>query len=337
MNGLLRVLVDDNSAWLSSNLPFVVRDASLTVVARGKAGEPALSLPVGLYSVEAVTPRGRAMQELVRVDPDAEADVVVTDESGSDRYDDEAAGMRGAAEAELAETSGCQLLVEDASGWTFGPDQVLTAVPTATFRVGEREWTASLPLNPQGRNDDEATCRVELDVSGGQTRLGVRFTSQRRVGRALDGLLRHNEVMVGGELLDEAAELLLGKYLDPAAATLGGLTLHRFGRLRERQRWVDNLARDFPWIPDGRILSAALLMNSTGSDEQAGLDLLLAAAEARPLYTDGLALATDLLRRWPGTDRAAERTKRLEHLAAYSCVTDWDSVPLVTGREDQWS
>jgi hypothetical protein len=24
-------------------------------------------------------------------------------------------------------------------------------------------------------------------------------------------------------------------------------------------------------------------------------------------------------------------------VAGYSCVTDWDSVSLVTGREDQWS
>lgn len=336
--GLLRVRVDDHSAWLSNNLPFVVRDASLTVVGRGRAGEPALSLPVGLYSVEAVTPRGRTMQELVRVDPVTQADVVVTEDSGRDDDDDQDAGMRGAVDAELVEMSACMLLVEDAGGWTFGPDQVLTTVPTVTFRVADREWIASLPLNPQGRNDDEATCRVELDVSGAQPRLGVRFTSQRRVGRTVDGMLRHHEVMAGAELLDQAAELLLGKYLDPAAATLGGLTLHRFGRLRERQGWIENLARDFAWIPDGRILLAALLMYDADAGEQArGLDLLVGAAEARPLYTDGLALATDLLRRWPGIDRAAERSERLERLAAYSCVTDWDSVPLVTGREDQWS
>jgi hypothetical protein len=151
-------------------------------------------------------------------------------------------------------------------------------------------------------------------------------------------MLRHHEVMAGGELLDQAAELLLGKYLDPAAATLGGLTLHRFGRLRERQGWIENLARDFAWIPDGRTLLAALLMYDADEREQArGLDLLVGAAEARPLYTDGLALATDLLRRWPGEHRSDERAERLERLAAYACVTDWDSVPLVTGRADQWS
>jgi hypothetical protein len=50
-----------------------------------------------------------------------------------------------------------------------------------------------------------------------------------------------------------------------------------------------------------------------------------------------MALATDLLRRWPDADRTDGRAERLERLAAYACVTDWDSVPLVTGREDQWT
>ena len=63
--GQLSVRVDDKSLWLSDNLPFVVRDAALTVVGRGRTGEPPMTLPVGLYSVEAVTPRGRTMQELV--------------------------------------------------------------------------------------------------------------------------------------------------------------------------------------------------------------------------------------------------------------------------------
>ena len=57
--------------------------------------------------------------------------------------------------------------------------------------------TVSLPLNPQGRKEDESTCRVEIDLQTAVPRLRVRFTSQRRVGRAVDGLLRHDEVMAG--------------------------------------------------------------------------------------------------------------------------------------------
>jgi hypothetical protein len=338
--GQLNVRVDDKSLWLSENLPFVVRDATMSIVGRGRTGEAPMTLPTGLYAVEAVTPRGRTMQQLVTVDAATPAEVVVTEDSGRDDQQDQADGMRGGVQATLSGTTACLLVTQDAGGWTFAPDQVLTAVPTATFAVDGREWTASLPLNPQGRKEDEATCRVELDLASSVPRLGVRFTSQRRVGRALDGMLRHQEVGAGAELLDQAASLLLAKYSDPAAAALGGLTLHRFGRLRERQDWIENLARDFAWIPDGRILLAALLMNDTDERERVrGLGLLLDATQARPLYTDGMSLATDLLRRWPaeGETQAAERTERLERLAGYACVTDWDSVPLVTGREDQWS
>ena len=336
--GQLNVRVDDKSVWLSNNLPFVVRDAAMSIVGQGRTGEPPMTLRTGLYSVEAVTPRGRTMQQLVAVDAATPAEVVVTEDSGRDDEQDD--GMRGGVEVTLSGTTACLLLTQDAGGWTFAPDQMLTAVPTATFAVDGREWTASLPLNPQGRKEDEATCRVELNHASSVPRLGVRFTSQRRVGRALDGMLRHQEVGAAAELLDAAASLLLAKYSDPAAAALGGLTLHRFGRLRERQDWIENLARDFAWIPDGRILLAALLMNDADDSERArGLGLLLDATQARPLYTDGMSLATDLLRRWPveGESPAAERTERLERLAAYACVTDWDSVSLVTGREDQWS
>ena len=80
--GQLNVRVDDKSLWLSNNLPFVVRDATLSIVGEGRTGQPPMSLPAGLYSVEAVTPRGRTMQQLVAVDPATPAEVVVTEDSG---------------------------------------------------------------------------------------------------------------------------------------------------------------------------------------------------------------------------------------------------------------
>jgi len=149
VTGLLRVSVDDKSRWLSQHLPFVVRDSGLSVVGRGRAGDPSMALPVGLYSVEAITPRGRMMNELVRIDPAAPAEVVVTEDSGSEGggYADAAGpGLRGASEIELTGTTACRLVVEDPSGWTFEPDQVLARVPTAAFRVDGRDWLVSLPL-----------------------------------------------------------------------------------------------------------------------------------------------------------------------------------------------
>jgi hypothetical protein len=107
--------------------------------------------------------------------------------------------------------------------------------------------------------------------------------------------------------------------------------LHRFGRLHEKQDWVENLSRDFDWLPDGRILCAALLQrDDDASERDRGLDLLLNATERRPLYTDGLSLGLELLRRWPGEERSAERRERLERLAEYSAAADWESIALTT-------
>jgi hypothetical protein len=101
------------------------------------------------------------------------------------------------------------------------------------------------------------------------------------------------------------------------------------GRTGEHPQWLANLARDFPWLPDGRILLAALLMKEAEpARRQPGLDALLSATTQRPMYTDGLSLAMELLRRWPDDESLPARTERLTELAKYSAYADWDSVNL---------
>jgi hypothetical protein len=195
-------------------------------------------------------------------------------------------------------------------------------------------WEVSLPLNPEGAEPVLRQCRVRVETTAVVPRLEVGFGDRRRVCRMLVGMLRAHGVAGGAEMLDTAAGLLLSKYSDPAAAALGGLTLHRFGRLQERQSWVENLSRDFGWLPDGRILCAALLQRDEDPTERArGLALLLDATAVRPLYTDGLSLGSELLRRWPGEDAMTLRTQRLTGLAVFSAGADWESVALTTRAE----
>jgi len=133
----------------------------------------------------------------------------------------------------------------------------------------------------------------------------------------------------GARLLDQASRLLADKYEDPAAATLGGLTLHRLGHLTERADWVENLARDFPWLPDGQVLLAALLLEHADRDElNRGLQLLLAASQRRPMYTDGISLMMELLRRWPDEGSEPSRRARLQGLAGTTKDLDWNAVSL---------
>ena len=103
-------------------------------------------------------------------------------------------------------------------------------------------------------------------------------------------MLHENGVAGGTELLDTAAGLLLTKYSDPVAAALGGLTLHRFGRLQERQSWVENLSRDFGWLRDGRILCAALLQKDEDAAERdRGLNLLFSHEGSAGLHRRAVA------------------------------------------------
>jgi len=361
--GFLEVTVENQSSFLSNNLPFVVRDAHHAVVQRGTVGSARTALPQGLYSVAVVTPRGEEATRLVQINPGQTAPLVFADEELDDEPDQAvgagpvhdvapppldvdlpptmgaAAGLGGGrpavprpaapTAAELVSTDRCTVTSQGVKGWQFAPEPSLDTVPTAVFRIGRQRWEVSLPLNPAATEPELSTCRVEVVTVDGRPRLRVGFARRRRVSRMVDGLLRNNEAASSGQVLDVATELLLHKYSDPPGAVLGGLTLHRLGRLPEKKGWVENLARDFPWLPDGQVLCAALLLKDANDDERhRGLELLLAATRHRPLYTDGLSLATELLRRWPGTASERKRMGRLERLADYASYADWDSISL---------
>jgi hypothetical protein len=335
-HGTLRVSLDSKSIWLSNHLPFVVRDARDVVVARGTVGQAVpTELEEGYYTVATIRPAGEPYRKVVHVLPDQTLELVVKDAHQPPKAPPDASldgGQQLVQESVLVGMELCTATEVD-TGWVFYPAGDLTGIPTATFQLGAGDaWVVSLPLNPRGDDVDRRVCWVSIEDAGtSSARPVTSFPRGRRVSRMIDGILRNHQVL-STEVLAEASELLMYKYADPSAAALGGLTLHRYGRLQERQPWVENLARDFSWIADGQVLLAALLMRAEGADQARGLDLLLAGTAYRPLYTDGLSLASELLRRWPGDQRRAERLERLDHLATYAGTADWGSVVLTTRR-----
>lgn len=363
--GQLRVSVHSESSWLSQHLPFVVRDARNAFVTDGTVGEIA-ELDEGYYTVEVITPSGAPHREVVHVAADETSPLAIGVDSDtapgvglvgstvpmppmpqaeppfmaeagpSFTAEAEPRAADGGRPARLAGVRFCTA-TEDNGGWTFSPDIGLRDLPTASFLLDDdpHAWVISLPLNPAGTESDLRECHVRIErPDTGPAHPVASFSRRRRVSRMLDGVLLHHEV-ASATLLDQAAELLLSKYSDPPSAALGGLTLHRFGRLEERQDWVENLARDFSWLPDGQILCAALLMKDENpSERERGLNLLFSATVSRPLYTDGLSLASELLRRWPGEKWAEKREERLARLADYACTADWNAVMLTT--QEDW-
>lgn len=232
----------------------------------------------------------------------------------------------------LLEVERCEVR-GDVDGWMFLPHTPLDAVPTARFSVGNEEWFLSLPLNPASADPALESCRLDEVETGHGPRLQLSFSPQRRVSAFVEGMRRSKNVEMAQNTLAETTQLLLSKYEDPAGATLACLALQRLGVLGERRGWVENLARDFAWIPDTQVLLASVLV-AAQHDLPRALELLLAASSQRPLYTDGLSLALDLLRHWQGDDpaasRAEDRKTALGHLGDLAAWADWDCSNLTT-------
>jgi hypothetical protein len=348
--GRLDVSFESSSAFLAGSLPIEVRDAAYRLVMR-RSGRLHETLPDGLYLVRATLPGGRNHEEVVTVDeaqpvsltlnwngdmrarlpealrlstrPDPARDLFAT-----------APGDDAAEFAGLVGTHGCIVESVTPYTWRFTSDNPLTETPYAVFALGGRQVQVSLPVNPVPREPNEAACVVAAVSAGGRDRLVTSFVRQRRVAATLEGLIRSHSLLFASDLLDHATELLFNKYYDPAAAALGGLTLHRLGRLEERAGWIENLARDFPWLPDGQVLLAAVLARHEDPHEQArGQQTLLAVTGRRMLFTDGLALQLDLLRRWPGGAGSDPRAAALATVAPAAASVDWDAVALTSYEE----
>lgn len=348
--GVLEVSVEYGSMFLGSTVPIEVRDAGQRVVGTG-AGSWRHSLPPGLYSVETLNATGARLREIVQVLPGETSEVVLgaapePPSTGATRGAVPPAPLppwlarptaSGSAAEPPPQAGGVQLLEvthctlqPDAAGWVCLPVPNPPQVPTARFRVGDEDWLLSLPLNPTAPDPALSSCRVDILEAGPRTRLQVCFSPQRRVTSFVDGLRRSRSFEKAGPLVAEASDLLLGKYQDPAGAALGGLTLQRLGALSGLRGWTENLAHSFGWIPDAGILLASILVEDE-SECSRGLDLLLTASRHRPMYTDGLSLAVDLLRRWSAeADKPGERKAAMERLADLSAWADWDSVNLTT-------
>jgi hypothetical protein len=103
--------------------------------------------------------------------------------------------------------------------------------------------------------------------------------------------------------------LLAEKYSDPTGAALGALILYKVGRLGGWTGWVENLVRDFEWLPDGKILLANLLFDRKERTELA-LQLALRASRQTILYnTESFSLFARAIATLAGRCRKAGKSR----------------------------
>ncbi|SFR93288.1 hypothetical protein SAMN04487846_0779 [Microbacterium sp. cf046] len=334
------VVSGGTASTMSGYAKITIRNDELAEVHSGPAGAE-FALPEGLYSVEATAQSGEALSQLVRVEAGKTTQLALDEpaspqkrkrrrtSSADDRAEDAAPPAR---EVSLDGGEGWTS-AQTVSGWIFSPTPPYSAVPSVLLSRGSARWEVSLPLNPEGF-DENATCALEtIDPAPVESVVPVvlRYPPSRATMGLISGQLERNTISSDTAVLDDAVSMLHSKMSDPTAAALGGLTLHRLGMLSERAEWVENLANGFPWLVDGRILLAALLRDDPDpADRARGLKLLLEASRERPMFADGLALALDLLNRWPDDVEQDARSTAAGALGPLIAYTNWSSVNLVT-------
>lgn len=327
-NGTLNVRLDIDSWFLKGNLPVEIRDGRLTLIERA-TGDTTRELPEGLYRISAMLDDGSMHEQIAQVRAGASTDVVFqqvgeTETRGSAAGHDIELPTDGleSLTLQLEHVEGAHVHSRGAERWTFDPDPDPKAIPFARFSLPDRIVEVSLPINPLS-GPPLSLCSVRYDEPG----LAVELAPERTVASTVFGLIRSKEVLRGLEIVTQTTSLLRDKYRDPVGAALGGLLLQRLGHLEERANWVDNLAQDFAWLPDGRILKSALDGNSEdGAIRRAALDAVLAVSTERPLFTDAFSLLLQTLRRWPDGDRHDERRQALARLAPDTAKVDWQQV-----------
>ena len=229
-------------------------------------------------------------------------------------------------EISLTTAHGAKLKEVRDNRWIFEPSGDLDSVPRADFLVQGDKITISLPLNPKSDYPLNA-CEVVVNLDAEAPVVRAWILSERTVSSTMQHMLATGYLLRAAKIADDAVDLLRYKYQDPTGALLGALLLNKIGQLEPRLGWVRNLARDFDWLNDGKVLLALLLSRDETQREEA-LSLVLQASAKPTMFTESYSLMLDLLRRWPGAGHEDQRQQALQSLASMSAYTDWDSMML---------
>lgn len=357
--GTLRIRFDSRSVFLSGSLPVEIRDRHHKLVEELR-GARTVELPEGLYSVSAVLENGARDTRVADVRAGMRVDITFTRilvTPPSDRGVIRTAWATRSAEEIRDFARGKRALSDFVKEDETGPEsadspRISLSDGLALEQVEQVRGTFSYSLRASSRGarlrwialrarDEVVRLAVPLSTEAPEARrcivtathrkradldVKVSLAPERRVFAAVHAMLTSGQVGPAVDLARDATQLLASKYYDPIAAAYGGLTLERFRTLNANQAWVRNLARDFPWLPDGKILLSALLTRSSAvAERDEALDLLLVALSELPVFSEALSLGYTLLKRWPGHKRSSERRTVIARLVPIMAHLDHGS------------
>lgn len=350
--GKLSVNIRSDSGFFGSDVPVEIRDSQMHLVKKSQ-NERLFPLPVGLYEVSAVLEDGRRYKQLVQIkdqetvpvelgfseqdqapESSSQADPFAIPSYERPRYTqkiesitDTGTESKTGSTARVIEVNGALLKREAGLLWVFEcKEDQLNFVPNAIIQIGAQKIQISLPISP---NSDFPynSCVVKVEETRNGTHADAWISKERTVANALQNMLASGYVLRAADVANDAVDLLRYKYSDPTGAALGALILYKVGRLERWRSWVENLANDFDWLPDGKVMLATLLYNDASSRDRA-LELAIRASSQRMLFAESYSLLLDLLRRWPGDLDREERRRATSKLALLAPYIDWESICL---------
>jgi hypothetical protein len=347
--GTLSVHIDSESIFFGDNVPVEVRDGELRLI-RGPSHERTFTLPFGLYEVSAVLEDGRRHKDLVQIKDEGvtraklgpvEVVRATTNPATTKGYSsfertcytqklehltDDAGASPSELNVQLLEVNGASLYKEGRQYWIFECTQSLDQVANALFRVGSAKVCISLPVSSD-RQFPNNSCVVKVDETASGPVLNAWISKERTVANALQNMLCTGYTFNAADMAADAVDLLCNKYSDPTGAALGALILCKAGRLESWQGWMENLARDFDWLPDGKVLLSKLLYDQR-TDMDRACQLAVQASAQKMLYSENYSTLLDLLRRWPKSFDNPARQQAVENMASQASYINWESLCL---------
>lgn len=332
------------------NVPVEVRDSEMRLV-KIPSYERRFPLPTGLYEVSAVLEDGRRHRQLVQIKEEQEtiARLGFVEQSPSpvsSTFSAEATEyssfetprhtqdldsyiepeVKTELTVQLIEVQGASLVKEGRRHWIFACSNELESVANALLQVGPKKVRISLPISPE-RPFPHNSCVVKVEEQPSGVMVDAWISKERTVANALQNMITSGYMFKAADMAKDAVELLREKYKDPTGAALGVLILFKVGQCVKWMSWLENLARDFDWLPDGKVILAKLMYDND-LDMDRALALAIQASEQRMLYSESYSILLDLLRRWPRATGDDARKQAVDRLSFHASYIDWESICL---------
>jgi hypothetical protein len=187
---------------------------------------------------------------------------------------------------------------------------------------GTHRYLVSLPLPWPGRGPNgpvSVELMLRIRPSEGTAQIGLAVLDEEF--GSLSGLMTTSTLPQAAVAVKQAQNMLFAKMQNPLAAVAGGYILLSTADSNEHDwhRWIENLERRFPGIPDGAILKGSLRLRCPHGNKSAPMEARASFLEAYsrgiPYFSAGVSWLLDGLTLFADDRGIAAKTKRVQRVA----------------------